>query len=79
MLVGAGLSAPPAQAGYLVTLTQQGSDVVATGSGTIDLTDLSLNSTLSFEGDFLIPLSATIVAGTGPRSVCGGRHVDMGW
>jgi hypothetical protein len=31
----------PAQAGYVVTLTQQGSDVVATGSGPIDLTGLS--------------------------------------
>jgi hypothetical protein len=36
------LSAPPAQAGYVVTLTEQGSDVVATGSGPIDLTDLTL-------------------------------------
>jgi hypothetical protein len=41
MLTGYGLSAPPAQAGYVVTLTQQGTDVVATGSGPIDLTGLS--------------------------------------
>jgi hypothetical protein len=41
MLVGFGLSAPPAQAGYTVTLEQVGSDVVATGSGTIDLAGLS--------------------------------------
>lgn len=39
MLIG--LSAPPAQAGYVVTLTQEGGDVVATGSGPIDLTGLS--------------------------------------
>jgi hypothetical protein len=32
----------PAQAAYIVTLAQQGSDVVATGSGTIDLAGLSL-------------------------------------
>jgi hypothetical protein len=38
-----GLSAPSAQAGYLVDLTQQGSDVVATGSGSIDLTGLTLS------------------------------------
>jgi hypothetical protein len=41
MLIGSGLSAPPAQAGYVVTLTQQGSNVIATGSGTIDLTGLT--------------------------------------
>ena len=41
MLIGSALSAPPAQAGYIVTLTQQGSDVVASGSGAIDLTSLS--------------------------------------
>ncbi len=35
-----GLSAPSAQAAYVVDLTQQGSDIVATGSGTLDLTDL---------------------------------------
>jgi hypothetical protein len=41
MLIGSGLSAPSAQAGYVVTLTQVGSNVVATGSGPIDLTGLS--------------------------------------
>ena len=42
MLIDSGLSSPPAQAAYTVTLTQAGSNVVATGSGTIDLTGLSL-------------------------------------
>jgi hypothetical protein len=32
--------ARPANAGVIITITQVGSDVVATGSGTIDLTDL---------------------------------------
>ena len=36
LLIGAGLAAP-AQAAYTVTLPQVGSNVVATGSGTIDL------------------------------------------
>jgi hypothetical protein len=40
ILIGFGLSAPSTQAGYIVTLTQQGSNVVATGSGSIDFTDL---------------------------------------
>jgi hypothetical protein len=42
MVIGCGLSAPSAWAGYIVTLTQQGSNVVATGSGPIDLIGLSL-------------------------------------
>jgi hypothetical protein len=41
MLIGGGVSAPSAQAGYVVTLAQVGSNVVATGSGPIDLTGLS--------------------------------------
>ena len=40
MLIG--LPALSAQAAYIVDLTQQGSDVVATGSGAIDLTGLIL-------------------------------------
>jgi hypothetical protein len=39
MLIGAGVT-PPAQAGYVVTLAEVGPNVVATGSGAIDLTDL---------------------------------------
>ena len=41
MLISAGLSAPAAQANYIVTLTQQGSDVVETGNGSLDLTALT--------------------------------------
>jgi hypothetical protein len=40
LLLGSGLLASPAQAGFVLTLEQQGNDVVATGSGPIDLTDL---------------------------------------
>lgn len=39
-VMGSGLYVQPAQAGYVVTLAQEGSNVVATGSGTIDLADL---------------------------------------
>jgi len=38
------MSALPAQAAYIVTLTQEGPNVVANGSGTLDLTDLTLFS-----------------------------------
>jgi hypothetical protein len=41
-MLGCGLSAPPAQAAYTVTLAQVGSNVVATGSGTIDTAGLGL-------------------------------------
>ena len=40
-LISAGLSAPVAQAHYIVTLTQRGSDVVETGNGSLDLTALT--------------------------------------
>lgn len=45
-LIGLGLAAPVAQASYLVTVEQVGSNVVASGSGTIDLTGLT------FDGGF---------------------------
>ena len=66
MLTGYGLSAPPAQAGYVVTLTQQGSDVVATGSGPIDLSGLTFSSG-SFTFAAMIPSTAVIT--TGPTLV----------
>src|SRR3954454_8239091 len=37
LMLGSGLLASPAQAGYIVTLKQVGGNVVATGSGRIDL------------------------------------------
>jgi PEP-CTERM motif-containing protein len=47
-----GVAAPSAQAAYIVTLEEQGISVVATGSGTIDTTDL----TFLFNGSALPPL-----------------------
>ena len=44
------LSVRPAQAGYTVTLQQVGPDVVATGSGPIDLTGLTFSNS-----SFLVP------------------------
>jgi hypothetical protein len=68
MLIG--LSAPPAQAGYVVDLTQVGSDVVAVGSGRIDLTGLA------FEADgetdaFLFPLDVLIFTGPAFPTISG--------
>jgi hypothetical protein len=63
-----GLSAPPGQAAYIVHLTQEGSDVVATGSGTIDLAGLSVAGpgVLSQNGEIL-PSAGDIA--TGPADV----------
>jgi hypothetical protein len=62
------LSAPPTQAGYIVMLEQVGSDVVANGSGAIDLTGLSF---LHDTGDvgFIAPDFATIFTGPGVSTV----------
>ena len=43
--IACAFSVRPAQAGYIVTLQQVGSNVVATGTGAIDLTGLSLDFT----------------------------------
>jgi hypothetical protein len=45
ILIGCGLSAPPAKAAYSVTLEQVGNNVVATGNGSIDLIGLSFETT----------------------------------
>jgi PEP-CTERM motif len=60
MLIG--LSALSAQAGYVVDLTQQGSNVVATGSGPIDLTGLTFD-TSPLAGTFIFPALGAIATG----------------
>jgi len=60
MLIG--LSAPSAQAGYVVDLTQQGPNVVATGSGPIDLTGLTFVDTFNNTA-FIIPVIGQIYTG----------------
>jgi PEP-CTERM motif len=57
LLLGSSLFASPAQAGYVVTLQEVGSDVVATGGGPIDLTGLG--------GDLLALAAAAIVPSAG--------------
>jgi hypothetical protein len=63
IIIMCGLSVRPAQAGYIVTLQQVGPNVVATGSGAIDLTGLS-----SFGSAFASPemYPAHGIMGTGP-------------
>lgn len=82
-----GLFAPPARAGYVVDLTQHGSNVVATGSGPIDLTGLSFFASSVITGS-LSPVSGSIATGpvsptnqdlytgfTGPNNFGGGLGV----
>ena len=45
MLVGGGLSAPLAQAAYIVTLEQVGTNVVATGIGSLNPTAFTISDT----------------------------------
>src|SRR6266487_5022599 len=56
------ITGSPAQAGYIVTLEQVGPDVVATGSGAIDLTDLTLQFH-GFELSRVFPIKGIIVTG----------------
>jgi hypothetical protein len=64
-LLGSALSVPPAQAAYTVTLEQDGLNVVADGSGTLDVTDLSFLTSQSF-GAQILPTLGEIF--TGPAS-----------
>lgn len=60
-----GCFAPSAEAGYVVTLTQQGGNVIAKGGGAIDLTGLSFFSSPHNPG-LVYPSAGAIV--TGPTS-----------
>lgn len=62
---------PAAQAGYIVTLRQVGSDVVATGSGAFDLTGLPDPAT-AFAQSFINPFIGNIVTGSSnsPTGAC---------
>src|SRR5438270_5178188 len=67
------LSVRPAQAGYTVTLQQVGPDVVATGSGAIDLTGLTFSQSGSLDPyvmphSVLFPTHGIIGISTGPTS-----------
>lgn len=63
MMFGSSLSAPLAQAAYTVTLQQKGSDVVATGAGTIDLTDLASPAIYTGASASMSPASGRIIIG----------------
>jgi hypothetical protein len=62
-LIGFGLSVRSAQAGYIVTLEQVGSNVVATGRGRLDLTALTLAADGATSGGIIIPSAGIITTG----------------
>jgi PEP-CTERM motif len=64
-LIGSGLSSPPARAAYTVTYEQEGSNVVASGMGTIDLAALSIFENASAEAS-MAPFEG--ILDTGPTS-----------
>jgi hypothetical protein len=68
VLIGFGLVTPAAQAGYVVTLEQLGRNVVATGSGPIDLTGLSSVGP-GLSGARVFPNGAEIITGPGSEGL----------
>jgi hypothetical protein len=62
-MIGLCVSLEPVAAGYLVTLTQVGSDVVASGSGPIDLSGLTSLGTFAAGSAEIHPSFALIVNG----------------
>jgi hypothetical protein len=63
MVIVSGFAASAARGGYVVTLVQQGPNVVATGSGPIDLTGLTRFLHGGFGGSELIPNAGLILTG----------------
>ena len=62
LLLVLALASAPATAGYIVTLEEVGSDVVATGSGPIDLTGLTFQFALP-SASAVIPITGVIITG----------------
>ena len=76
-LILLGPAARPAQAGYIVTFEQVGSDVVATGSGTIDLTALSFTESVA-QSAYVFASFPSELTGTGTYDVYRGSITGPG-
>ena len=72
LLVGGGPSVPSAQAGYVATLTEQASNVEASGSGALDVTGLTLRGSGFSTATFISPSSNLVVIGEAPAPGSGG-------
>ena len=63
MLIGCGLCPPRAEAAYVITIEQVGSDVVATGSGSIDFDALALYQNDELGSSLLEASGGAIIVG----------------
>ena len=71
-VLGLGFAAPPkADAAFIMYLYQDGGNVVATGSGSLDLTDLSLTDPNDNNTHFIGPKFALIFTGLGDLDLYG--------
>jgi hypothetical protein len=68
-LAGMVLTAPQAHAGFIVDIQQVGSDVVATGSGSINTTALTFRSSASGFTSYVEPSDGLILLGSGNGSL----------
>ena len=57
------LAVPTARAAYRVDIRQVGPDVVATGSGSIDLTNLTISATTNTVPSYIVPNQAVVQVG----------------
>jgi len=75
LLIGSGLTAPSAKAGYVVDLTQVGSDVVTSGSGAIDLSGLTFFNLIGVNLSQIEPAEGIIL--TGPMFSLGDQYTGI--
>jgi hypothetical protein len=74
IVITCGFSVQSAQSGYIVTFLQVGPDVVATGSGSLDVTALTSDGTGGSGGGAVVPLFGTVITGLSPS----GNHAYLG-
>jgi len=58
-----GLFTPPSRGGYIITVSPNGPNVVANGSGSLNLTALTLNHHTDFPAPFTVPSAGQLVIG----------------
>ena len=71
VVIGVGLSVLPSRAGYVVVLKQEAGGVVATGSGSIDLTGLTFFFSTRGTGAAAVPREAIIATGAPANTIDG--------
>lgn len=69
ILALAAACAPSAQAAYVVTFQEVGANVVESGGGTVDETDLKINNTDDSGFAFLTPSDGAFLSGSGAPAV----------